>query len=274
MPLVDPQIGAFIFSSASVVLEDWAIGAPRELDIMGSAQEEQGASSQGKLAGRTVTLMVDITGTTPSNLQDNVSAFIAATSSDLPQDLHLEPQFPGRYLLVKRTGELVVRNVQGAPGTRVKATVEFFADDPYWLNGVSITQRATLSTISTNVTINLSGVGAANAKWIPLICVLQVAGTTFQAGKTIKITNTTTQPNEIFRYKANADLTGGSAKVGLIDGESKEVLWDGELQNKNVAGIFPRLRGGISNVIQVDLDSTGSNGLNSTLDFVYAERWS
>lgn len=276
MPLVDPQIGPFLFSSANIVCEDWTISSPRDVEIMSAAIEEQGASSQGKLAGRSVRMQLYIRGTTPSELQDNISALQAATSSDLPQDLHLEPQFPGRYLLVKRNGDLSVQPVISSPGTIARATVEFFADDPYWISATTVTQRATLSSASVQITIDLSGVGASNARWIPIIGVFQIGTVTLASGKSIKITNTTTQPNEIMRYKASTDLTGGSGKTALFDGESKEIVWDGTLENKNFAGTFPRVRGGIANVMQIDLDPTGSNGVSATttLDFVYAPRWS
>lgn len=272
MPLVDPQFGAYIFSTDSIVCEHWEVSQARDVDMAAASQADSGASSPGKLSGRHVRMNLYIKGASQSDLQDKLSNLHAATTSEIPLDLHLEPQYPGRYLMAKRVGDLTVVDVEGS-GSLARATIEFAADEPYWIVDQATVQRVTLSSTTSTITIDLSAAGSANARWIPLLLVLQVGATTFASGKTIKVTNTSTAPNELWRYKANSDLTGGSGATGFIDGESCEVIWNGVLDNRNSTAIFPRVRGGIANILQIDLDTTGSNGINSTLDFIFAPRF-
>lgn len=261
MALVDPAFGDTLFSALGAECVSFTVDAPRSVDSQDAAYAQGGASSDGKLSPRSVSMTVRLVAATQATLANNYHALLEATGRG-KQDLHLEPQFANKHLLCQRKGVSQLRVLEGTDGLVAMLDLEFLADAPYFFANNASFARTTLNAATVTVSVSCGG----NAVRTPIMICITAGATTIATDTYIKFTNTSTQPNDTWRYKTPSALTTGQQL--WIDGESFEVLHNGTYDAKGFAGAFPSMVGGKSNNLRFD---TSVNLVNATADILWSD---
>jgi hypothetical protein len=244
------------FQTHDVIVDQLDIEFDEAADGGKAAVPDRASTPEGTMAGARITLGGTIRGTDFDDLHSRYLDLLKHTrGTDRVKKGQLAIK-TGRHYWAQRVGTPRISYINGAPGASF--LMQMYADDPFQRADTPTTVAELTSASDPTISVDFGSEILGDAYRIPLVVSCNAL---FVAGEVLRITNSTLG----WTFEKVVETTIASGQTIVVDGELHEVLENGEPSGRGIAGTFPYLRGGVTNVISV----AGSSRFGTiTLEFV------
>lgn len=249
------QFDGWDFETNHVILDQLDIEFDETADPAKAAVPDRASTPETTMAGARITLGGRIQGTSYDDLHGKYLDLLKHTrGADRVKKGQLQIK-SGRHYWAQRTNTPRFAYFNGAPA--VSILLQMYADDPFPRSNSPTTIAEVTSASDPTISVDFGSDLLGDAYRIPLVV---TSNALFAAGEVFRITNSTVG----WTFEKVVETTIGGGQSIVVDGELREVLENGEPSGRGIAGTFPYLRGGVTNVISV----AGSSRFGTvTLDF-------
>lgn len=236
------------FKSHDVIVDTLDLELEESAEPAKSAMPDRAASPEASSSGLRITLggTISAASGSPADLHAKYRELLAHTRGvDRLKRGQLEV-YAGLHYWAQRLGTGRFSFAQGTPSLSWSLT--FYADDP---SSRAMSETVLVDTTSTSdptVSVDFGTDLLGNATRIPLVL---TSALPWVAGEVLRVENAIAG----WRFEKVLERTIGAGEQLVVDGELHECLEGGEPAASGIAGTFPYLRGGVTNV----LDFAGSD---------------